>query len=129
MKDYRINWMMPELPLGPARRYVDIEHTTDTWPLFEFERHNRPAYFATDLSKWKDGNPPAAGWYIVGSTKDNYSATIRAKFNGSEWTEWVGLVDPRVRGPWKPELVKAYRVKWFVACVPQDFANDPEHVA
>lgn len=77
-------------------------------------------------SGWHSGSPSAAGWYSVGGTNDKYSETCRALFDGMAWVEWVGIIDPVVRGAWNASKVDKYKIGWLRPCAPEECSVVPQ---
>jgi hypothetical protein len=130
MNDYRMNWTLPALPLGPA---IKTAVETRPCPIAAFERGShgemptkeKPAAVEEVLpAGWslcgRDANPVAAGWYQVGSPKTKYAPMhVRAWWDGMSWCWCVGLLDERYAAAVTTAQAIAGRMAWIGA--PLDF--------
>jgi hypothetical protein len=107
--DYRINWAMPAVPLGPAIKRP-VEKKPCPIAAFETGSHSAIPEKAKPAAEWieppegwnlcgRDAPPPILGWYEVGAPNSKYKRmNIRAWWDGQEWIEHVGMIDPSVSG-------------------------------
>lgn len=119
MRDYRLNWHPRMQPLGPAVAAKRKPPIADHIRKFEADDYSHAA------AGWKDGAPPAPGWYIGGTINSGYGEDCCAHFDGSRWTRWYGLKDNRFGGLMPEVLLRRFAFKWLREATASERALDP----